>query len=415
MSATAADILTGVYREEYGKILATLIRVVRDFELAEDVLQEVVADALTRWTNEGIPQRPAAWLTTAARNRAIDAVRRRANFAGKKDVIKALNDLLPSYMVSDDEPTELQDDRLRLIFTCCHPALSLDAQVALTLHTVGGLETPEIARAFLVPNATLAQRLVRAKKKIKQAGIPYRVPPDSLLAERSDAVRAALYLIFNEGYSASSGEEPVRVRLCDEGIRLAKLLCELMPEDSENAGLVALMMLHDARRNSRYSDEGKIILLSDQDRALWNREQIEHGAALVEHGLKQGRVGQYLIQAAIAALHCEAATAEDTDWQQIAGLYAFLMRLQSSPVIELNRAVAIAMANGPASGLQIIDGLQADASMQTYPFFHSARADLLRRLGRVREAADAYRSALEFTENTGDQEFLEMRLKEVAG
>lgn len=415
MSLPAGDILSKIYREEYGRILATLIRVVRDFELAEDVLQEVVAGALIRWTAEGVPDRPAAWLTTAARNRAIDAIRRRTNFADKREVLKALHELRPAYTVPEEEPTVLHDDRLRLIFTCCHPALPLDAQVALTLHTLGGLETHEIARAFLVPNTTLAQRLVRAKKKIKQAGIPYRVPPDSLLSERVEAVRAALYLIFNEGYSASSGDQPVRAQLCDDAIRLAKLLCDLMPQDPENVGLVALMMLHDARRTARYSDDGKLVLLSEQDRRLWSGDQIEHGAALVEHGLKQGRVGPYLIQAAIAALHCEAATAEDTDWHQISALYALLLRLQPSPVIELNRAVAVAMASGPARGLELIDALRTNASMRTYPFFHSARADLLRRLGRATEAAEAYRAALECTENHGDRAFLEMRLGELDG
>ncbi len=367
MSASAGEVLTQVYREQYSKILATLIRIARDFQLAEDVLQEVFTDALTRWTNERIPQRPAAWLTTAARNRAIDSVRRRANSADKKEVIRALHELLPSYAVPDDEPTLLQDDRLRLNFTCCHPAIPLGAQVALTLHTLSGLQTPEIARAFLVPRATLAQRLVRAKRKIKQAGGPYRVPPNSLLAERAEAVRAALYLIFNEGYSASSGDEAVRARLCDEGIRLEKLLCELMPQDPENVGLVALMMFHDARREVRHDDEGTIIASSDRNREIWNAGQIKHGAALVEHGLKQGRVGPYLIQAAIAALHCEAATSEATEWQQISALYALLVRIQPSPVVELNRAVAIAMTNGPERGLELIDALQADPS-KTYPF-----------------------------------------------
>ena len=386
---------------------------VRGFQLAEDVLQEVAADALTRWETHGVPDRPSAWLTISARNRAIAVVRRRARFADKAEVLEALDELKPTFVEPDEEPTVLRDDRLRLIFTCCHPAIPLDAQVALTLHTLGGLETPEIAAAFLVPTATLAQRVVRAKRKIKQAGVPYRVPPDSLLPERADAVRAVLYLIFNQGYSSSSSDPRERQRLCEEANRLAKLLCQLMPADAENTGLVALMVLHHARSKDRHNEEGQTVLLSDQDRSLWDSKGIQDGAALVEHGLTNGRAGPYLIQAAIAALHCEAEDAEQTDWQQIAGLYALLIRLQPSPVIELNRAVAIAMASGPERGLELIDALRDENAMRTYPFFHSARADLLRRLGRAREAADAYRAALEFTHHQSDRAFLEMRLAEI--
>ena len=390
-----------------------------DFDRAEEAVQDAFVTALERWPVDGLPANPGAWITTTARNRAIDHLRRdrrlveKAELLGRETAMASDADDVERLVEARDEMTPLQDDRLRLIFTCCHPALPADARVALTLRTLGGLTTPEIARAFLVPEPTLAQRLVRAKRKIRDAGIPYRVPPDHLLADRLDGVLRVLYLVFNEGYAASRGDALVRQELCAEAIRLARVLVTLMPDEPEALGLLALMLLHDARRDARKAEDGSLVLLEDQERGRWDRARIAEGAALVDRALRMGRPGAYQLQAAIAALHDEAATPSDTDWPQIVALYAALASLEPSPIVELNRAVAIAMAEGPAAGLDRIDALAATGSLSEYPYLHSSRADLLRRLGRRDDAAAAYRRALELTENAAERRFLTGRLAEV--
>jgi RNA polymerase sigma-70 factor (ECF subfamily) len=393
--------LGALYRREYGRILASLIRVVRDFDLAEDALQEAFAAALAQWPVQGPPQNPVAWLITTARHKAIDQLRRRALAEDK------LSDL--AVLVVPEEDTPVPRDTLRLIFTCCHPALAPEAQVALTLRTICGLSTEEIARAFLVPTPTLAQRLVRAKAKIKGAHIPYEVPGDDELAERLDSVLAVVYLVFNEGYAASFGAELVRAELCAEAIWLGRLLVELLPAESEPKGLLALMLLHDARRPTRTDGEGGIVLLEEQDRSRWDRMTIAAGSALVEQALRGRPPGKYAVQAAIAALHAQAPTARDTDWPQIAALYGVLVGLHPSPVVELNRAVAIAMADGIEHGLALLDTIHLPA----YHLLPAARADLLRRLGRHADAAAAYRQALALVTNAAERQFLERRLGEV--
>lgn len=390
-----------LHRREYGRILASLIRVVGDFTLAEDSLQEAFAAAIEQWPEKGTPQNPAAWLMTTARHKAIDQIRRRTLAENRQHEIRTVS--------APEENAPMAQDSLRLMFTCCHPAIAPDAQVALTLRTIGGLSTEEIARAFLLPVPTLAQRLVRAKTKIKLAGIPYEVPGDDELAERIDAVLAVLYLIFNEGYSASFGAELMRGDLCGEAIRLARQLVELLPDEREPKGLLALMLLIDARRETRTDETGAIVLLEDQDRTRWERAKIEEGAELVERALRGGRPGRYAIQAAISALHAQAPTAADTDWAQIAALYGVLAGLQPSPVVELNRAVAIAMAEGCEKGLALIEAL----TLPGYHLLPAARADLLRRLGRRRESAAAYREALTLVGNDAERKFLERRLAEV--
>jgi RNA polymerase sigma-70 factor, ECF subfamily len=399
--------------------LATLIRVTGDFDRAEEAVQDAFVTALERWPVDGLPANPGAWITTTARNRAIDHLRRdrrlveKAELLGRETAMASGADDVERLVEARDEMTPLQDDRLRLIFTCCHPALPADARVALTLRTLGGLTTPEIARAFLVPEPTLAQRLVRAKRKIRDAGIPYRVPPDHLLADRLDGVLRVLYLVFNEGYAASRGDALVRQELCAEAIRLARVLVTLMPDEPEVLGLLALMLLHDARRDAREAEDGSLVLLEDQERGRWDRARIAEGAALVDRALRMGRPGAYQLQAAIAALHDEAATPSDTDWRQIVALYAALAALESSPIVELNRAVAIAMAEGPAAGLVRIDAIAATGILSDYPYLHSSRADLLRRLDRREDAAAAYRRAQELTENAAERRFLARRLAEV--
>jgi RNA polymerase sigma-70 factor (ECF subfamily) len=398
--------------------------VLGDFDLAEEVVQEAFVSALETWPARGVPRNPGAWITTTARNRAIDRLRRRRRLAEKTEALKrdaAADAERPSEQelalaaidAGGGAAMTLVDDRLRLIFTCCHPALALDARVALTLRTLGGLTTPEIARAFLVPEPTLAQRLVRAKRKIRDAGIPYRVPPPELLPERLDGVLRVLYLVFNEGHTASSGDALVRRELCAEAIRLARLLASLMPDDPEVPGLLALMLLHDARRDARTSDGGELVLLEDQDRSRWDRAQIAEGVALLERALRAGRPGPYQLQAAIAAVHDEGATAEATDWPQIVGLYRALLELQPSPVVELNLAVAVAMSEGPEIGLAMVDGLVADGRLDGYVYLHAARADLLRRLGRRSEAAADYRRARDLTTNAAERRFIDRRLAEV--
>ncbi len=392
-----------LYRDEYGRILAGLIRVVRDVQLAEDVLQEAFAAAVQQWA-AGEPQNPSAWIFATARHKAIDRIRQRALEA---DRAPALVDL-----EADRSEGPAAEDPLRLLFTCCHPALAQEVQVALTLRTLSGLSTEEIARAFLVSQATMAQRLVRAKAKIRDAGIPYEVPADDALDERLDGVMAAIYLVFNEGYSATFGDALVRRDLCAEAIRLSRLLNELLPGRAEPRGLLALMLLHDSRRDTRQDAAGTLVRLEHQDRARWDRRQISEGCALVEQALRAGPPGPYAIQAAIAALHAEAPRAVHTDWPQIVGLYNLLYEAQPTPVVQLNRAVAIAMAEGPERGLSLIDALEASGELGDYHLVAAARADLLRRLGRRAEATLAYERALALATNEAERRFLAACLRD---
>ncbi|WP_208776701.1 RNA polymerase sigma factor [Streptomyces griseorubiginosus] len=404
------EAVAAAFREEWGQVVATLIRVTGDWDLAEECAQDAFAQALDRWRRDGIPRRPGAWLTTTARNRALDVLRREAVGAAKLREAAVLARDETSYDDGDD--SGVQDDRLRLIFTCCHPALPIEARVALTLRTLAGLTTAEIARAFLVPEATMAQRLVRAKRKIRNAGIPYRVPPAHLLPERTTGVLGVLYLLFNEGYAASSGADLVRRDLCAEAVRLARLLARLMPDEPEALGLLALLLLHDARRHTRVDASGELVTLEDQDRTAWDRAEIEEGTALLETALRRGRPGAYQIQAAIAACHATAATAEDTDWADIAGLYGELVRFVPSTVVRLNRAVAVGMSEGPDAGLALVAELEREGDLAGYHLLPATRADLLRRSGRRTEAAEAYAEALQLVENDAERRFLQKRLAE---
>jgi RNA polymerase sigma-70 factor (ECF subfamily) len=405
--------IDAIYRAESRRVLATLIRLLGDFDLAEEALHEAFATAVERWPVDGMPANPRAWLVSTGRFKSIDRLRRRANFDAKlTEVVERLSSGAAPVPDVDDE--QVEDDRLRLIFTCCHPALAPDAQIALTLREVCGLTTEEIARAFLTPAPTLAQRIVRAKNKIRDAHIPYQIPALPELHERLHTVLHVIYLVFNEGYSASSGTSLTRHDLSIEAIRLGRLLAELLPE-SEAIGLLALMLLHDARRAARVTTDGELLLLEEQDRSLWNREQIDEGRRLVEQVLQSQSVGPYALQAAIAALHAEAPNAAATDWRQIVWLYDILLNVvDPSPVVELNRAVAVAMRDGPAEGLELIDAILARGELTEYYLVHSARADLCRRMGRRADAVAAYEKALALTRQEPERRFLERRLAELA-
>jgi len=412
MTPDVSEAVAEAFREEWGRVVAALIGTTGDWDLAEECAQEAFASALKTWPRDGVPRRPGAWLTTVARNRALDRLRRSAAEAAKLREVAAL---APADEPGPDDDSGIRDDRLRLMFTCCHPALPLEARVALTLRTLAGLTTAEIARAFLVPEATMAKRLVRAKNKIRHAGIPYRVPPAHLLPERVVGVLAVLYLLFNEGYAASAGADLLRQGLCAEAIRLGRAMAGLMPDEPEALGLLALMLLHNARRAARVDAAGDLVTLEDQDRARWDRAAIDEGAGVLAAALRRGRPGPYQLQAAIAACHATAPDAAATDWAQIALLYRRLGQLTPSPVIELNRAVAVAMAEGPAAGLELVAAIEDSGALTGYYLLPATRADLLRRLGRRAEAAASYRAARDLAATDAERRYLDRRLSETTG
>ena len=412
-AARARQTAEAVYRDESRRVFATLIRLLGDFDVAEEALHEAFRAALEQWPRDGVPANPRAWLVSTGRFKAIDGIRRRARFISMEDVPEQVDAIADDTPPPSDEES-IEDDRLRLVFTCCHPALSPDAQVALTLREVCGLTTEEIAQAYLSTPPALAQRIVRAKAKIRDAHIPYQVPTPADLPERLDSVLRVVYLVFNEGYSASSGDSLTRVDLSREAIRLGRLLVELLPEP-DALGLLALMLLQESRRAARASPTGEIVLLADQDRSLWNRDQIAEGVALVERALESRRFGPYSLQAAIAAIHAEAESADATDWREIVGLYDVLLTADPSPVVELNRAVAVAMRDGPAAGLALVDAILGRGDLQDYRLAHAARADLCRRLGETEQARASYEKALALTQQEPERRFLERRLDELQG
>lgn len=411
------DYIAQIFQQEAGRVIAALYASLRDLELVEDALQDALVLALEHWPVDGVPPNPGAWITTAARRKAIDRLRREQRLNRKKASLRLLMEL--EQEGSNVETNEIPDERLKLIFTCCHPALSKEAQVALTLHTLGGLTTPEIASAFLVGLPTMAQRLVRAKRKIRDARIPYRVPPADAITERLDAVLSVLYLIFNAGYTAPGGDELIRHDLCAEAIRLTRILAVLLAketslsEDAEVLGLLALMLLHDARRGARVNPKGEIIVLEEQDRTLWDQQAIEEGVSILERALAMQAPGPYQVQAAISVLHAQARHPEETDWEQIVALYDVLYEMLPSPVVELNRAVAVAMSDGIASGLILLDRLADTGELDHYYLFHAARADLLRRISKLDEAHTAYTRSLELCQNNTERSFLRRRLAEI--
>jgi RNA polymerase sigma-70 factor, ECF subfamily len=409
--------LEKLHREESGRVLATLIRLLGDFDLAEEMLQEAYAVALEKWPSQGEPSNQRAWLISTARHKAIDRIRRDQRWEVKsQEIAKTAPRSAPPAAECEVDSTDdmFPDDQLRLIFTCCHPALAIESQVALTLHTVCGITTEEISKAFLTPMPTMAQRLVRAKRKLRDANVPYRVPPPEDLPDRLDAVRLIVYLIFNEGYFASGGDSLIRRELCAEAIRLGRVLCQLLPRDTETHTLLALMLLHDSRRDARVSADRELILLEDQDRAQWHADQIREGTALLESALRAGAAGPYALQASIAALHANAETSAETDWPQIAALYSALLKINPSPVIEVNRAVAVSLARSPEEGLALLDELAVRAELTDFHLLPAARADILRRLGKHAEAAEAYRRALALATNDVERRFFRRRLSEVS-